>query len=116
MTINILYQMVGKTRSGKNIVCVTNLDKIEVIQTYFVELTFSAEDLFDAFAVFEYLSLRAKRKEDPLADLYEEHSIEIHNLLPYDEYELAKLRAGVLTVFDLRKLGESLVGIEFKDS
>ena len=34
----------------------------------------------------------------------------------FEGIEAAKLRAGVVTVFDLRKLGESLASFEFKDS
>jgi hypothetical protein len=34
----------------------------------------------------------------------------------FEGIETAKLRAGVVTVFDLRKLGESLASFEFTDS
>ena len=45
-----------------------------------------------------------------------EHSVAIRSLLSLEDYEAAKLRAGVVTVFDLRKLGESLASFEFTDS
>ena len=58
MALDMLHQVVGKTRTDKSIICATNFEGIEA----------------------------------------------------------AKLRAGVVTVFDLRKLGESLASFEFTDS
>ena len=62
------------------------------------------------------LSIRSVRKKCDFSGLYKEHSVAIRNLLSLEDYEAAKLRAGVVTVFDLRKLGESLASFEFTDS
>jgi hypothetical protein len=116
MALNMLHLVVGKTRTDKSIICATNLDEIKATRIHFGPPLFSADDLFDAFAVFSYLLIRSARKQMDLVNLYLEHSVEIRALMSLDEYETAKLRAGVVTVFDLRKLGESLASFEFKDS
>ena len=116
MALNILPLVVGKTRTEKSIICATNLEEINAIRIHFGPHFFSADDLFDAFALFSYLLIRSARKKCDFAGLYREHSVEIRRLLSLEEYETAKLRAGVVTVFDLRKLGESLASFEFKDS
>ena len=116
MALNVLHLVVGKTRTDKSIICATNLEEINAIRIHFGPDCFSADDLFDAFALFSYLSIRSARKKMAIVDLYKEHLVAIRNLLSLEDYEAAKLRAGVVTVFDLRKLGESLASFEFKDS
>jgi hypothetical protein len=116
MALNMLHQVVGKTRTEKSIICATNSEGIEAVRDHFASPFFSADDLFDAIALFGYLSIRSARKKMALVDLYEEHLVAIRNLLSQEDYEAAKLRAGVVTVFDLRKLGESLASFEFTDS
>ena len=116
MALNVLHLVVGKTRTGKSIIGATNLEEIKAIRINFVPHFFSADDLFDAFALFSYLSIRSVRKKSDFESLYREHSVEIRSLISLEDYEAAKLRAGVVTVFDLRKLGESLASFEFKDS
>ena len=116
MALDMLHLVVGKTRTEKSIICATNFEGLEAARDHFDSPCFSADDLFDAFAVFSYLSIRSARKKMAIVNLYEEHSWEIRNLLSQEDYEAAKLRAGVVTVFDLRKLGESLASFEFKDS
>ena len=117
MALNVLHLVVGKTRTEKSIICATNLEEINAIRIHFGPHFFSADDLFDAFALFSYLLIRsARKKKCDFAGLYMEHSVAIRNLMSLADYEAAKLRAGVVTVFDLRKLGESLASFEFKDS
>jgi hypothetical protein len=116
MALNILPLVVGKTRTAKSIICATNFEGLEAARDHFDSPCFSADDLFDAFAVFSYLLIRSVRKKCDFSDLYQEHSFTIRSLLSLEEYETAKLRVGVVTVFDLRKLGESLASFEFKDS
>ena len=116
MALNVLHLVVGKTRTDKSIICATNLEEINAIRIHFGPDCFSADDLFDAFALFSNLSIRSARKKMAIVDLYKEHLVAIRNLLSLEDYEAAKLRAGVVTVFDLRKLGESLASFEFKDS
>ena len=116
MALNALHQVVGKTRTGKSIISATNLEEIKATRIHFGPDCFSVDDLFDAFALFSYLLIRSARKKCDSAGLYEEHSFEIRSLISLEDYEAAKLRAGVVTVFDLRKLGESLASFEFKDS
>ena len=116
MALDMLHLVVGKTRTEKSIICATNFEGLEAARDHFDSPCFSADDLFDAFALFSYLSIRSARKKMAIEDLYEEHSAAIRDLLSLEDYEAAKLRAGVVTVFDLRKLGESLASFEFTDS
>lgn len=113
--MKVLHQAIGKTRTGKTLVCASNHEDISHVYTYFIDHNYSTDDILDAHALFEYLSIRAKRKQDPLLDLYAEHSHGIYELLSEEEYQEAKSRAGIVTVFDLRHLGESLASVEFKD-
>jgi hypothetical protein len=115
MTLNMLHQIVGTTRSGKSIICANEFEKIEIICAYF-EVILSKDDLLDALAVFEYLSIRAKRHEDVTAEIYEQHSRGIGRLLTSEDFDIAKSKAGIATAFDFRNLGQRLVRIEFKDS
>ena len=116
MALNVLHLVVGKTRTDKSIICASNFEGIEAARKHFDSPCFSADDLFDAFALFSYLLIRSARRKCDFAGLYEEHSFEIRLLMSLEEYEAAKLRAGVVTVFDLRKLAESLASFEFTDS
>ena len=115
MKLDILYQIVGKTRTGKLIVCALKFENIDFVAKYFARFNFSNDDLLDAYALFEYLSIREKRKNDSLMRFYSEHSSEIHKIFSPEEYAEAKLKAGIVTAFDLRRLGETLANIEFKD-
>ena len=116
MALDMLHLVVGKTRTGKSIICATNLEGIGAARDHFDSPCFSADDLFDAFALFSYLLIRSARKKCDFAGLYQEHSFAIRSLLSLEDYEAAKFRAGVVTVFDLRKLGDSLASFEFTDS
>ena len=116
MALDMLHLVVGKTRTEKSVICATNFEGLEAARDHFDSPCFSADDLFDAFAVFSHLLIRSAQKKCDSAGLYEEHSFEIRGLLSLEDYEAAKFRAGVVTVFDLRKLGESLASFEFKDS
>ena len=116
MTLNILHQIVGATRTGKTIVCANEFENTAVICAHFEETLFSMDDLLDALAVYEYLSIRAKRNDDVFAEIYEQHSRGIGRLLTSENFDIAKSKAGIATAFDFRNLGQSLVSIEFKDS
>ena len=116
MALDMLHLVVGKTRTDKSIICATNFEGIEAARDHFDSPCFSADDLFDSFALFSYLLIRSVRKKCDFSALYKEHSVAIRNLLSLEDYEAAKLRAGVVTVFDLRKLGKSLASFEFTDS
>lgn len=115
MKLDILHQIVGETRTGKVVVYASDPDHIVLVFEHFDSLDYSADDLLDAHALFEYLSIYATRKNDPLAELYAQHAAEVFRLVPGEIYEGAKSRAGVLTVFDLRNLGQKLAAVEFRD-
>lgn len=115
MKPNFLHQIIGKTRTDKILICAISAENAIVIPRYFQDQCFSVEELLDAFAVFEYLSIRAERKNDPSKEVYSKHSLEIWILLSTKDYEGAKSQAGVVTLFDLIRLGRNLVNIEFKD-
>ncbi len=114
MKLEFLHQIVGKTRTDKIIICALNLEELTLISRYYSDHGYSADELLDALAVFEYLLMRAMRKEDPFLDLYAAHSRTMFELLVIGGYEDAKSRAGIITVFDLNQLGHSLVRFEFK--
>jgi hypothetical protein len=57
---------------------------------------FSADDLFDAFALFSYLLIRSARKKCDFSGIYKEHSVAIRNLLSLEDYEAAKFREGII--------------------
>lgn len=115
MTLKILHQIVGKTNSGKIVFCALDSKNVQYISEYMSVSSFSLEDLLDSYALFEYLSIRAQRRVDSFAEIYSEHSSEIRKMLSPEDFEKAKFKAGVVTVFDLRILGEILASIEFKD-
>lgn len=117
MKLDILHQKVGTTRTGKPVFCALDHKKARTAAAYSkVALCFSADDILDAHALFEYLSIRSEKRKDPFKGLYIEHSSEIIKLLSLGDCTEAKLRAGIVTVFDLCNLGKKLVGIEFNDS
>jgi hypothetical protein len=64
MALDMLHLVVGKTRTKKSIICATNSEGIEAARDHFNSPCFSADDLFDAFAVFSYLSIRSARKKN----------------------------------------------------
>ncbi len=111
-----MISKVGKTRSDKDIYVFLSIytdANIEAIEN------FSDDDHFDAFAVFEYLALREKRRTGGNSEwyqLYIEYS-DLHErfLLNNDMMQICKSRAKVHSVFDLRDHGKSLVGTAFQD-
>lgn len=114
MKLSLLHRTVGKTRSEKVVVCALELEGVKSVSAYLKAWHFSVDDLLDARAIFEYLSIRSEKKKDTFTELYSEHSSEIRHLLSHEAYEEAKVRANILTVVDLRNLGETLVNVEFK--
>ncbi len=115
MTLNILHQVVGRTRAGKTIFCAIESSDASIVCAYFADQGFSPDDLFDALAVFEYLSIRAKLNDDSFMDTYEAHFIETRKALRTASYEVAKSKLGIVTSVGLRNHGQRLVTIEFKD-
>lgn len=115
MNIEVPHFVVGKTRSEKIVRCATEELRAFLIPNHFKRCSFTDDDFLDAYAIFEYLSIRSKRKNDLNAPLYEEHSFEIRKAITGEIFEVVKLRAGIVTVFDLCCLGQSLASIEFKD-
>ncbi len=114
MTLKILHQIVGKTRSNKIVYCAIEPQKTRTISEYFESSSFSKNDLFDAYAIFEYLSIRSLRRRDPMTTVYIEHSAEVRKLLSNIDFENEKLESKIFTVFDLRNFGEQLTNVEFK--
>ena len=62
MALDMLHLVVGKTRTEKSIICATNFEGLEAARDHFDSPCFSADDLFDAFALFSYLLIRSARK------------------------------------------------------
>lgn len=92
----------------------SSIEDLGRIVQYFEESFFSADDLLDAFAVFNYLGLREVRRatESAFLDLLADR---VQDSLNLDGLDAAKNRANIKSAFDLRDLGRSLVAIEFAD-
>jgi hypothetical protein len=114
MTLSIIYNCVGTTRSGKMIPYTSSVNDIGSIIIYFKESSFSPDDLLDAFAVFDYLALRGLRRGDEMA-IFDRIADGIQNVFDPQENKEAKRRANIKSAFDLRDLGKSLASIEFAD-
>lgn len=54
MKLDVLHQVVGKTRTGKLVVCALSHSHIPVVLKYIENIRYSADDLLDAHAIFEY--------------------------------------------------------------
>ena len=114
MDLEIVYQRVGKTRSGKVIPYTNNRDDIARILEFFDSVNFSMDDFFDAFAVFEYLAVRSKRRKESAA-IFALYAENVFRSMTMKEVQSAKERANILTIFHIRDLGRSLVNVEFAD-
>lgn len=114
MDIDIIYQSVGKTRSGKIIPYTINREEIGRVLRFFETSKFSIDDLLDVFAVFEYLAVRSIRRGE-LEMLFDLYADDVFRLMAAYELQMAKEKANVVTVFDIFDLGRSLVNIEFVD-
>lgn len=62
--VNIGSIRVGTTRTGKTIVYVPDRKHIDKLVKHYRDQHFSHDDLLDAFALYEFLALRAKRRLD----------------------------------------------------
>lgn len=75
---------------------------------------FSSDDLLDAYALYEYLALRAIRK-NTASDVFIFHADKIMNMMMVEDFLAAKLRAQIESAFGLRDLGRSRAKEEFSD-
>ncbi len=76
-------------------------------------MEFSVDDFFDGHAIFEYLSIRALRRDDFFLSVYSDHALAFGAQISSNDYESARLNDSIVTVFDLCQLGQSLVRVEF---
>lgn len=111
---DIIYERVGITRSGKMIPYVSDRKDISSVVKYLRDEIFSSDDLLDAFALYEFLALRAIRRVDTNA-IFEDHSNEVILVISAEDLAEAKVRANAFSAFQLRDLGKSLAAIEFID-
>ncbi len=107
---------VGKTRTGKHInIYLSDGDIRDSISI----ANFSMDDHFDAFAVYEYLALRSKRRNGEDCHWLKRFSnLAIYHeriLLNNKEMEYAAERAAVHGALDLREHGKHLSSKEFQD-
>ena len=114
MATPIFYKRAGVTRSGKLIPYATSSDEISDLLRDFRDPNFSHDDLFDAFAVFDFLALRAIRRGDD-AIFFSQLADGVFDLLGPENFSEAKARANLRSAFDLRDLGQSLVAVEFSN-
>lgn len=75
---------------------------------------FTDRELFEAFCVFQYLTIRTFRKNE-VHDVFESQGYLIRERFTDERFEDLKIEFGIRHVFDIRKLGASLVAIEFSD-
>jgi hypothetical protein len=113
MKLNKIYLRAGTTRSGKMIPYATAAEELGAIAQYFKDCCFSSDDLLDAVAVFDYLSVRGIRRNDTA--IFDRHADGIRNIFSSQELSDARDRANVKSAFDLRDLGKSLAAVEFAD-
>ncbi|MCX6118726.1 MAG: hypothetical protein NT027_14390 [Proteobacteria bacterium] len=112
--LDIIYERVGFTRSGKMIPYAVDRKDIASVVKHLRDEIFSNDDLLDAFALYEFLALRAKRRVDTGA-IFEDHSNEVLLVISPEDLAESKMRASVYSAFQLRDLGKSLAAIEFID-
>jgi len=113
MPTKIPYEVIGETRSGKNILCALAADDAVTVSRASTR-DFSLDDFLDALAAFDYLRLRAKRLG--IGDKHlRRHWKHIDDLLTPGLLDQAKSRAGITTVFDLLRLGKSRLHVKFHD-
>jgi hypothetical protein len=112
--LDIIYQRVGNTRSGKVIPYLSLRKDIAKLVGYLRDKNFSNDDLLDAFALYNFLGLRAVRRVDKDA-AFEDHANEVLSIISSEELAEVKMRANILSAFQLRDLGKSLAAIEYID-
>jgi hypothetical protein len=111
-----IFPLIGTTSSGKKIYSAYRPDQVEIsIEINYKD--FSYVDYFETYCVFDYLNVRAYKKyssdsaEFFIYGLYLD-AIRVH--LGH-HLELIKKEMKLHMVFDVVKLGASLVVVEFKD-
>ncbi len=111
------YLRVGVTRSGREI-SVSFVDELD-IQLRRMFCDFSKEDVFDAFAVFEYLLLRTLRREEGENGqqlLYAHLSRRLLKALKVRHFEyFIQVKSRLRTSIDIVNYGSRLVSPEFRD-
>lgn len=110
--------LVGKTRSEKEIYCAVEREEAEWVLTT-KHPDFSSDDHFDVYCVFEFLSVRAKRKLGKFSKdyyLFAAHS-RVTRILFFDDEQIGHLmvKNKLITSLDVCKFGSRLVTIEFAD-
>ena len=109
---------VGKTRDGKSVFMYLITEQIGAI-IHPRNSDFTMEDHFDAYSIFEYLTLREKRKkgEDSRYYLsYAEHVL-LHSdfLRRNNSLRSCFIEAKLTSAFTVRDHGQNLVNVEYRD-
>jgi hypothetical protein len=111
-----IFPLIGTTSSGKRIYSAYRPDEVEIsIDMNFVD--FSYADYFEAYCLFEYLSLRTFKKHSSTSVEFLVYLIFIDIIKEHlgHRLEMIKTEMKLMTVIDVVKLGASFVSIEFKD-
>ncbi len=112
----VVVNKFGKTRLGKDIVLLVEDDSASELTLYY---DFTIDDHFDAYAVFEYLALREKRRsgEDSLWFDRFLQQVRYHSriLNKIGAMRGCALRAKAIGAFKLRDHGQSLATVEYRD-
>lgn len=104
---------VGKALSGRTVHCLGRVEDISKhIDSLFAQ--FNLEEMFCAFAIFEYLTVRALRRGDELS-LFIAHGDAVYHKMLTEGIEDLKAQHGIVTSIDVCKFGRSLVNVEFSD-
>lgn len=112
--LDVIFETIGHTRSNKTVIVTNNPQDVEKVIDYLkTDQHFTPDDLLDAYALFNYLALRAKRKGMGSA-IFEDHANETFHEFQGDEFEQAKVNAGIFTAFDFQNHALSLIKAELK--
>lgn len=72
--LNFVFENIGRTRSDKIVIAAAEREDVEEVMDYLNKIVrFTADDLLDAYAMFNYLALRAQRKKMS-SDIFVDHA------------------------------------------
>jgi hypothetical protein len=115
MKLDFLHEKVGETNSGKSIYRALQVENLAFLIDFYKNEKYGLDDLFEAYALYEFLGQRALKRGLISEAIYIQHSLKILECLGTGNFEQAKLRAKIVTVIDVVKLGRLRASVGLKD-
>ena len=115
MVQSILLIRCGQTRSGKSIYEVPS--HVVIMNIHPAHGNFQAEDHFDAYAVFSYITswVLKRDREDPRCARYSiQAQLHRHYLESIRSFDRMNLVFGIETVFDLIEFAKPMVDVAYR--